>query len=157
MVPTAFISENEVLINRTQYFLDYVLDRQEPGGWFGPEVNTTKPRYLWARYLFLYGATQLAEADPTRLNKTLNAMYSFFPLAHDMLQNGEGLNDGGWGAIRWQELAYSLQWCANSWIHVRIERTVIDMTASLQALRQLSQRPRSPPPRHNEPCPGEGR
>ncbi|KAF8313595.1 hypothetical protein DL93DRAFT_2167719 [Clavulina sp. PMI_390] len=111
VVPTAFASGSATLINRTQYFLDYVLSHQEAStGWIGPEVNTSRPRYLWARYIFMLGATQLVEADPTRLNETLTALYKFIPEAYSMLQNGQGLNDGGWGAIRWQEFALSLQW-----------------------------------------------
>jgi len=71
------------------------------------------PCYLWARYLFQLGATQLVEADPSRLNKTVTTMRSFFTLENNMLSNGTGLEDG-WGAIRRQELTISLQCCYRS-------------------------------------------
>lgn len=95
--------------------VDYVFARQEVNGpfgtgWFGPEVTTLKPRYLWGRYYFLLGAAQLAEADPTRTTKIVNAMYAFVNVAYNMLQAGEGLDDGGWGNARWHEFALSLQW-----------------------------------------------
>lgn len=115
LVPTAYISGSSVLINATQTMVDYVFERQEVNGpygtgWFGPEVTTLKPRYLWGRYYFLLGAAQLAEADPTRTTKIVNAMYAFVNVAYAMLQVGEGLDDGGWGNARWHEFAISLQW-----------------------------------------------
>jgi hypothetical protein len=51
MVPNGVLVDSAVLKNRTQYFLDYVLDHQDASGWLGPEVfDTTKPRFLWGRY-----------------------------------------------------------------------------------------------------------
>lgn len=50
MVPNGILANNSGIIQRTQEFLDYVLTHQDATGWMGPEVNTTKPRYLWGRY-----------------------------------------------------------------------------------------------------------
>ena len=49
MVPNAVLTGDATLLNLTQYFLDYVLDHQDETGWLGPEVGTSKPRYLWGR------------------------------------------------------------------------------------------------------------
>ncbi|KAF8313597.1 hypothetical protein DL93DRAFT_2058901 [Clavulina sp. PMI_390] len=132
IVPTAFVSGSEVLINRTQYFLDYALDHQDPGGWIGPEIAAGRPTYLWARNLFMFGATQLIEADPTRLNRTLTALYKYVPLALTMLNNGTGLNDGGWGAIRWQELALNMQWLYDNY-PMGHEQMLLDVMTAVRA------------------------
>ncbi len=49
MVPNAILVNHTVINQKTQAFLDYVLDHQDSTGWLGPEVGTTKPRYLWGR------------------------------------------------------------------------------------------------------------
>lgn len=54
MVPNAVLVNSTEIQAQTQYFLDYVLDNQDDSGWFGPEVfDSSKPRYLWARYVLL--------------------------------------------------------------------------------------------------------
>lgn len=58
----------------------------------------------------MIGATQLAEVDSTRTTTIVNAMHKFVALANTMLKAGEGLDDGGWGSVRWQEFLLSLQW-----------------------------------------------
>jgi len=52
MVPTGVLLNDSTIQSQTQQFLDYVLDHQDTTGWLGPEVNTTKPRYLWGRFCF---------------------------------------------------------------------------------------------------------
>jgi hypothetical protein len=49
MVPNAVLVNSTTLQNKTQQFLDYVLNNQDSTGWLGPEVGTSKPRYLWGR------------------------------------------------------------------------------------------------------------
>ena len=51
MVPLGVLLDDSKVQAQTQQFLDYVLDTQDSTGWLGPEVNTTKPRYLWGRYV----------------------------------------------------------------------------------------------------------
>lgn len=52
MVPNAVLVDSPTLQNQTQYFLDFVIQNQAADGWLGPEVfDSTKPRYLWARYI----------------------------------------------------------------------------------------------------------
>ena len=38
--------DDDTIKSQAQAFLDWVLDHQDETGWLGPEVNTTKPRYL---------------------------------------------------------------------------------------------------------------
>lgn len=54
----------------------------------------------------------MADADPEseRTQTIVNAMHKFVGLANGMLKSGEGLDDGGWGKVRWQEFVISLQW-----------------------------------------------
>ncbi|RPD76324.1 hypothetical protein L226DRAFT_533439 [Lentinus tigrinus ALCF2SS1-7] len=109
LVPTGVLAEDAAIKNQTQSFLDYVLDHQDSTGWIGPEVNTTKPRYLWGRYLFLLGAIQVVEADPSQADRVVGAIWKFVQLANTMLNNNnEGLEE--WAEARWMEFALTLQW-----------------------------------------------
>lgn len=51
MVPNGVLVNNTAINAKTSAFLDYVLTHQDATGWLGPEVNTTKPRYLWGRFV----------------------------------------------------------------------------------------------------------
>lgn len=50
MVPHGVLVNNSAINTKTSQFLSYVLTHQDSTGWLGPEVGTTKPRYLWGRY-----------------------------------------------------------------------------------------------------------
>ncbi|KAL1665130.1 hypothetical protein GGF50DRAFT_126653 [Schizophyllum commune] len=108
LVPSAVLTENEPIKEKTLAFLNYVLDHQDESGWLGPEVNTTKPRYLWGRYPFFFGAIQLLEVNPSLTDRVVTAMHKFVVLAHEMLVNGEGVDK--WAATRWEDFVVVLQW-----------------------------------------------
>ncbi|KAE9405566.1 hypothetical protein BT96DRAFT_934810 [Gymnopus androsaceus JB14] len=94
MVPNGILVNNSGIIQRTQEFLDYVLAHQDSTGWMGPEVNTTKPRYLWGRYPFMFGAIQMVEYNPELADQVVSALYKFVSLANTMLHNnGEGVEE----------------------------------------------------------------
>ncbi|KAL1688657.1 hypothetical protein GGG16DRAFT_104252 [Schizophyllum commune] len=108
LVPSAVLTNNEPIKEKTLEFLNYVLDHQDESGWLGPEVNTTKPRYLWGRYPFFFGAIQLLEVDPSLTDRVVTAMHKFVVLAHEMLVKGEGVDK--WAATRWEDFVVVLQW-----------------------------------------------
>ncbi|PFH53444.1 hypothetical protein AMATHDRAFT_137444, partial [Amanita thiersii Skay4041] len=109
MVPNAILVNNSVLKQKTLDFLNYVLDHQDSTGWLGPEVSTSKPRYLWGRYPFFFGAIQMVEADPSLTDRVVSALHKFVPLANTMLKNnGQGVEP--WTATRWQDFVMTLQW-----------------------------------------------
>ncbi|EIN09448.1 hypothetical protein PUNSTDRAFT_85803 [Punctularia strigosozonata HHB-11173 SS5] len=108
MVPNGVLLNDATIMNQTRYFLDYVLDHQDATGWLGPEVNTTKPRYLWGRYPFMFGAIQMVEADPSLTDRVVTALHKFVKLANAMLHNGEGVED--WTATRWEDFVMVCQW-----------------------------------------------
>lgn len=108
MVPTGVLVNDATIKSQTQAFLDYVLDHQDSTGWLGPEVNTTKPRYLWGRYPFFFGAIQMVEADPSQTDRVVTALHKFVSLANTMLHNGEGLEE--WTNTRWEDFVMVLQW-----------------------------------------------
>ncbi|KAL0573581.1 hypothetical protein V5O48_008377 [Marasmius crinis-equi] len=110
MIPSGILVNNQALNSKTQAFLDYVLSHQDSTGWLGPEVNTSKPRYLWGRYPFFFGAIQLVEVNPTLTDRVVTAMHKFVQLANTMLKNGQGLGDGGWAQTRWEDFVIALQW-----------------------------------------------
>lgn len=51
MVPNGVLANNSAINEKTSQFLSYVLSHQDSSGWLGPEVGTTKPKYLWGRYV----------------------------------------------------------------------------------------------------------
>ncbi|KAJ3006879.1 hypothetical protein NUW54_g3766 [Trametes sanguinea] len=108
MVPNGVLLDDPKIMSQTQQFLDYVLDHQDSTGWLGPEVNTTKPRYLWGRYPFFFGAIQMVEANSSLADRVVPALHKFVALANTMLHNGEGLED--WTRTRWEDFVIVLQW-----------------------------------------------
>ncbi|KAF9075009.1 hypothetical protein BDP27DRAFT_1359207 [Rhodocollybia butyracea] len=108
MVPNGVLANNSGIIQRTQELLDYVLANQDSTGWMGPEVNTTKPRFLWGRYPFMFGAIQMVENNPDLTDKVVAALYKFVTLANAMIKNNEGLDE--WSEARWQDFVITLQW-----------------------------------------------
>ncbi|KAH8119841.1 hypothetical protein DFH11DRAFT_1556842, partial [Phellopilus nigrolimitatus] len=110
MVPNAVLVDSAEIQAQTQYFLDFVLANQDDTGWLGPEVfDKSKPRYLWARYPYLFGATQMMEYNTSLADTVVPALYKFVTLANTMLKNnGEGVEE--WTATRWEDFVISLQW-----------------------------------------------
>lgn len=109
MIPNGVLVNHTVINQKTLDFLDYVLDHQDSTGWLGPEVGTNKPRFLWARYPFFFGAIQLTEVHPELTDRVVTAMHKFVALANKMLKNnGEGVEP--WAATRWEDFVVSLQW-----------------------------------------------
>lgn len=128
MVPNGVLANNSAINAKTAAFLNYVLAHQDSTGWFGPEVNTTKPRYLWgrfvftilslsllgfdekfqSRYPFMFGAIQMVEANPALADQVVTALYKFVNLASTMLQTGAGLEP--WTETRWEDFVITLQW-----------------------------------------------
>ncbi|KAL0067433.1 hypothetical protein AAF712_005419 [Marasmius tenuissimus] len=62
------------------------------------------------RYPFFLGAIQLVEVNPTLTDRVVTAMHKFVQLANTMLQNNQGLGDGGWAQTRWEDFVIALQW-----------------------------------------------
>ncbi|KAF9062646.1 hypothetical protein BDP27DRAFT_1385106 [Rhodocollybia butyracea] len=108
MVPNGILANNTAIIQKTQEFLDYVLSHQDSTGWMGPEVNTTKPRYLWGRYPFMFGAIQMVEYNPDLTDQVVTALHKFVAVANTMLHNGEGVE--AWTQTRWEDFVMTLQW-----------------------------------------------
>ncbi|KAH0578498.1 hypothetical protein H2248_003640 [Termitomyces sp. 'cryptogamus'] len=108
MVPNGVLVNDAAINAKTSEFLSYVLSHQDSTGWLGPEVGTNKPRYLWGRYPFFFGAIQMIEVDPSLTDSVVTALYKFVTLANSMLKNGEGVED--WTATRWEDFVITLQW-----------------------------------------------
>ncbi|CAK5262542.1 unnamed protein product [Mycena citricolor] len=109
MVPNGFLANNSAINARVSQFLTYVLDHQDSTGWLGPEVNTTKPRYLWGRYPFFFGAMQMTEIHPEVTTQVVDAMYKFVTLANSMLHS-KNTGVEAWTATRWEDFVMALQW-----------------------------------------------
>ncbi|KAL5485522.1 hypothetical protein ACEPAI_8164 [Sanghuangporus weigelae] len=114
MVPAAVLADSAEVQSQTQYFLDFVLDNQDETGWLGPEVfDSSKPRFLWARYPYLFGAMQMVEYNNTLADRVIPAVYKFVTLANSMMKNGTGLED--WTRTRWEDFVIALQWLYDSY------------------------------------------
>lgn len=104
MVPNGILVNNAAINAKTSAFLSYVLSHQDATGWLGPEVGTTKPRYLWGRsvgrfcccsssiyigyrYPFMFGAIQMTEFNSSLTTPVVNALYKFVNLANTMLKS----------------------------------------------------------------------
>ncbi|KAF7319812.1 hypothetical protein MKEN_00763900 [Mycena kentingensis (nom. inval.)] len=109
MVPNGILVNNSAINAKTSAFLSYVLAHQDSTGWLGPEVGTNKPRYLWGRYPFFFGAIQMTEFNPSLTTPVVNALYKFVTLANSMLRsNNTGVE--AWTATRWEDFVITLQW-----------------------------------------------
>ncbi|GAV98713.1 hypothetical protein LENED_000110 [Lentinula edodes] len=121
MVPNGILMNNSIINEKTEEFLDYVLDHQDSTGWLGPEVGTDKPRYLWGRYPFFFGAIQMVEYKPELTDRVVTALHRFLKLANKMLRDGEGVEN--WAATRWEDFVMVLQWLYDS--HPRGEEEIL--------------------------------
>ncbi|KAJ7743834.1 hypothetical protein B0H16DRAFT_1560781 [Mycena metata] len=109
MVPNGILANNAAINAKTSAFLSYVLSHQDSTGWMGPEVGTNKPRYLWGRYPFMFGAIQMTEFNSSLTNEVVTALYKFVNLANTMLKsNNTGVEE--WTATRWEDFVITLQW-----------------------------------------------
>ncbi|KAK0186298.1 hypothetical protein F5146DRAFT_1065341 [Armillaria mellea] len=108
MVPNGVLVNDTVIMNKTQEFLDFVLDHQDGTGWLGPEVGTDKPRFLWGRYPFFFGAIQMAEYNPALTDRVVTALHKFVVVANKMLREGLGVDT--WAQTRWEDFIIVLQW-----------------------------------------------
>jgi len=109
MVPNGVLANNSAINARTSAFLSYVLSHQDSTGWMGPEVGTNKPRYLWGRYPFMFGAIQMTEFNSSLTTEVVTALYKFVNLANSMLRsNNTGVE--AWTATRWEDFVITLQW-----------------------------------------------
>ncbi|KAF8075777.1 hypothetical protein FPV67DRAFT_381902 [Lyophyllum atratum] len=108
IVGTGVVGSSDTLKTKSKSFLDYVVGKQDSTGWLGPEVGTTKPRYLWGRYPFLLGAIQMVEANPNITDQVVPALHKFVALANTMIINNQGLEV--WTRARWFEFGITLQW-----------------------------------------------
>ncbi|EGO20580.1 hypothetical protein SERLADRAFT_441925 [Serpula lacrymans var. lacrymans S7.9] len=107
LVPNGVIVNDTTIQSQTQYFLDYVFANQDSTGWIGPEVfDSTKPRYLWGRYPFLFGVIQMIEYNST-LSETLipaiYKLYDFYPNGNEnlLINTMEMLRNSG---VSWQDV-----------------------------------------------------
>ncbi|KAJ7480003.1 hypothetical protein B0H11DRAFT_2026128 [Mycena galericulata] len=109
MVPNGVLANNSAINAKTSAFLSYVISHQDSTGWLGPEVGTTKPRYLWGRYPFMFGAIQMTEVNPSLTEEVVTSLYKFVNLANAMLRsNNTGVEE--WTATRWEDFVITLQW-----------------------------------------------
>ncbi|KAF5391810.1 hypothetical protein D9757_001851 [Collybiopsis confluens] len=108
MVPNGILMNSTVINEKTQEFLEYVLDHQEYNGWLGPEMVEYKPELT---------------------DRLVDALHKFVKLANKMLRDGEGVDK--WAATRWEDFVIVLQWLHD--FHPRgKEELLVDTMARLK-------------------------
>lgn len=118
LVPLAFALDDQQLLGAINQQISYVLLKQFPNGWLGPEAEVAT-RNFWGRYPFFLAAAQYVEAaDVLDARNMLRAMHRFVDIMHDMLKHDyqgyvwkEGDRfDQQWGRSRAADMVMALQW-----------------------------------------------
>jgi len=109
LVPMAYQLQDQRLIGQVQDSVSYVLARQNmTTGWLGPETKYNSNN-LWARFPFMLGLHQLADADPVMAPQIVNALYRFLPLANSLLLDNQSTTEV-WGRARYADFIITLEW-----------------------------------------------
>lgn len=118
LVPLAYALDDERLLDEVNQQILYVLLKQLPDGWLGPESDLAS-RGLWGRFSFFLAAAQYVEAaDVADSTRMLGAMHRFVNIMHQMLKNdfqgyvwkqGDKF-DEQWGRSRAADMIHALQW-----------------------------------------------
>jgi hypothetical protein len=104
LVPLAFLTQNPVLIEKVNKWVNYTLDHQTPAGWLGP----TKNQDWWPNFVMLKVLTQYYEAtnDP----RVMPAMSKYF--AYQLARIDKHPLEK-WAVYRWQDEVLSIIWLYN--------------------------------------------
>lgn len=118
LVPLAYALNDEQLLNDVNQQIIYVLLKQFPDGWLGPESELLT-RNFWGRYPFFLAAAQYVEAaNIFESTMMLRAMHNFVDIMHRMLKDdyqgyvwkqGDRF-DEQWGRSRAADMVVALQW-----------------------------------------------
>lgn len=118
LVPLAYALDNQQLLDDVNQQIAYVLLKQFPDGWLGPESEHLA-RNFWGRYPFFFAAAQYVEAaEPIESTRMLRAMHNFVDIMHRMLKDdyqgyvwkqGDKF-DEQWGRSRAADMIVTLQW-----------------------------------------------
>lgn len=118
LVPLAYALDDQQLLDDINQQIIYVLLRQFPDGWLGPEAELLT-RNFWGRYPFFLAATQYVEAAKfDEATQMLKAMHHFVGIMHRMLREdyqgyvwkrGDRF-DEQWGRSRAADMILALQW-----------------------------------------------
>jgi hypothetical protein len=104
LLPLAYLLDDPTLIAKTQKFVDWTLQSQQPSGLFGPTTNND----WWPRMVMLKALAQYAEAtgDP----RVVPFMHRYFLYQLAELPT-RPLRD--WGKFRWQDQVLTVIWLYN--------------------------------------------
>jgi hypothetical protein len=84
-------------------YINSILSRQQPDGWFGPPARAKKGgNEFWARSNLMLALAQLAEAEPERAPAIIDAMLRYMRCLQEKLRS-TGLQE--WASARWPDLA----------------------------------------------------
>lgn len=73
MIPAAFLAQDERLIAVVDSYVDIILQRQLPSGWFGPDDSGLGGNQYWARFPLMLSLLQYAQFRPSQADRILNA------------------------------------------------------------------------------------
>lgn len=86
-------------------YVDSILDRQRDDGWIGPPPNE-KDSY-WSRATLMLALTQMAEADPRRRPRIVDAMTRYLRFLHASIKTRPLFN---WSQARYLDILIGVYW-----------------------------------------------
>ncbi|MDP2897439.1 MAG: glycoside hydrolase family 127 protein [bacterium] len=104
LVPLAYLSEDERLLEKIKPWIEWILSSQQPNGWFGPPQNKDR----WPLAVAMKVLTQYHEAtnDP----RVIPLLKNYFKYLSD---NPPDWPDGEWRGVRAMENVVSAYWLYN--------------------------------------------
>lgn len=107
LVPLAYLLDDDRLIEKAQTWIDGFLDAQDEDGWFSP-TQVEDPFDMsdpWSRFVVCKVLRQYYEA--TGDERAIEAIADF---AEYLLDDPDDWSIEDWAAMRWMDLAVTLQW-----------------------------------------------
>ena len=104
LVPLAHLLEDEILLSKSQKWMDWTLNSLQPNGQFGPQSNSD----WWPRMIMLKVLTMYYEA--TGDSRVLGLMTAYFRY---QLKDMKDRPLGGWAAARGAENILTIHWLYN--------------------------------------------
>lgn len=101
LIPLAFILNDDILIEKTTRYVEFILNSQKANGWFGPEQNND----TWPLTLALKGLMSYYDASSDQ--RVLDLMTRYFHYLYSVKPEWE---EGTWPGMRAMEIGIPALW-----------------------------------------------
>ncbi len=126
IIPLAFLLDDEKLKAKVHFWIEKILQLQQPDGWLGPLADKDHGYKFdpWPRFVLLKAFTQYYEATGDK--RILEAMQRFFKKL-DQILSEQPLES--WGYYRWSDLVLSVFWL----YEITGEKWLLDLSARIKS------------------------